>query len=211
MKNAIEGEKRLFTLGPSSSFVHYKNVKQITSLDNDIINSIWQLRPSAPQFITIFNGQREIPRKQLAMGRDYAFSGQVSHAVTWNPLIARVRDILTSIVGVYYNGCLLNFYEGPNEYIGPHSDAENGLVEGQPITVVSFGVPRRFRFTAKHNLNKESIVAQKEVIIEHGDIVVMQCDTQKTHKHEVRKPIKKGTPLEDYEGKRVSLTFRVFA
>jgi alkylated DNA repair dioxygenase AlkB len=212
-----EGEEPLpkgtvLLLGPCSSATHYKHVEQILRLDNDIVVSLWELRPSAPQFITIFNEQKEIPRKQLAMGRDYAFSGQVSRAVPWHPLVSAVRDFLNATLGVSYNGCLLNFYKGHTEYIGAHSDDEKGLAKGQPIAVVSFGVPRRFRFTAKsYHPDKDIMAAEKEIVIKHGDIVVMHGDIQQTHKHEVRKPLKKGTPVSEYDGKRVSLTFRVFA
>jgi hypothetical protein len=34
--------------------------------------------------------------------------------------------------------------------------------------------------------------------------------TQETHKHEVKKPFKKGILAAEHDGKQVSLTFRVF-
>jgi hypothetical protein len=105
--NSLKGTRQY---APPSSAIHYKQVEQILRLDNDVVMSLWRVRPSTPQFITIFNEHKEIPRKQLAMGCDYAFSGRVSRAVPWHPLIAQARDFLNAILGVCYNGCLLNFY-----------------------------------------------------------------------------------------------------
>ena len=205
-------------LASRSSFRLLKAVPEILALEKNWVETMWALRPDAPQYIKIRHEEKKIPRKQLAMGRDYQFSGQIAEAVEWHPLVASVRDYLNEtfadlLKGRRLNGCLINFYEGPQEYLGPHSDNEKELVGGAPIFTVSFGVSRRFRFKAKEKEMKKALDAKEkmekevQVVLEHGDVMIMEGETQKTHKHELRKPVKKG----DYLGKRVSLTFRVFA
>lgn len=190
-----------------------KNCSDIGSQD-EIIDTLWRLRPENPQYILIHGKRVEIPRRQLAMGRSYTFSGQTSEAIDWLPFVARIRDKISVTTGARFNGALLNFYSGPSQWIGPHSDSEHDLVPGEPVAVVSFGVPRRFRLTPREMTSKCERPSQDrclEVLLSHGDVIVMGGSTQQTHKHEVRKPTKRGTSASDYAGKRVSMTFRVFA
>lgn len=202
---------RTITLGPTSEVDHYRSYWKLLTLNPDFVSALWGLRPSAPQHVKIYDNLTEIPRRQLAMGNDYSFSGQTSRAVEWHPLILSVRDVLSELTGASFNGALLNFYEGPSEHIGPHSDDERSLLAGAPIAVASFGVPRRFRFTAKKGIcSGEATAAQAEIIVSNGDIVVMRGDTQKTHKHEVRKPLKRSSTAEAYHGRRLSITMRAF-
>ena len=111
------------------------------------------------------------------------------------------------ITGAPFNGALLNFYEGQHEYIGKHSDDVRQLVPGMPIAIVSFGQPRRFRFSP---CSKAGGITE-EVLLQDGDLLVMAGDTQQTHKHEVRRPTSRGTPPMVRNGRRVSVTLRVFA
>src|SRR5207248_8223795 len=51
-------------------------------------------------------------------------------------------DVCSSDLGV-----LLNWYEGPGHYIGPHHDSVKLMIDGAPIVTVSFGETRIFRLT----------------------------------------------------------------
>ena len=175
-----------------------------------ILEDLWLLRPTEPQYIVVFGKQKMLPRRQLAMGCDYRFAGQTATAVHWHPIVERIKDDINSILDLHLNGALIHFNSGPMEYIGPHSDDERGLDPTSPIVVVCFGAPRRFRFTAKPASKSElALVAETEAVMKHGDAILMGGTTQKTHKHEVRKASRKN-PESQFEGKRVSLTFRKF-
>jgi hypothetical protein len=42
------------------------------------------------------------------------------------------------------NGLLLNWYDGPGHYIGPHNDKTGDLIPDAPIVTISFGETRKF-------------------------------------------------------------------
>ena len=83
---------------------------------------LWRLRPKEPQWIKLFGRWTQIPRRQLAMGRDYTFAGQTAAAEAWDHEVVKILEHVTRDFGVDVNGCLINFYDGAKDYIGssPH-------------------------------------------------------------------------------------------
>ena len=79
-----------------------------------------------------------------------------------------------------------------------HSDDEKELAPGSAIASVSFGASRKFAF--KHKRTQE----KREMLLQHGQLIVMRGNTQRHWLHAVMKSTKVNEP-------RVSLTFRVMA
>ena len=192
-------KKSIFPLGLDSSMTLYFGLFAGSLTFDDI----WRLRPQEKQYIKLYGKSCAIPRKQLSMGKDYKFSGQTAFAQPWHPqisaLLQRTNQLLTSEL----NGCLINFYKGGEEYIGPHSDSEKGIVKGAPIVTISFGASRVFRVTRRKNVGVDHILRQ-DVILCNGDCLVMEGRMQQTHKHEILKA------KDVRDSRRISVTFRQF-
>ena len=175
-------------------------------LDDDVVvpafEDVWSLRPAEPQHVVLYGKQLEIPRRQLAFGRSYTFSGQTSTAHLAPQWLDAVKDGVEKTTGAGFNGILMNFYEG-DDYIGPHSDDEKQLVRGHPICTLSLGGARRFVLAEKQDKKKfEFVLNDRDVLMMHG-----KC--QREFKHHVKKPLKKDAG--SFRQRRVSITFRKFA
>jgi len=95
-----------------------------------------------------------------------------------------------------YNGILVNRYKDGTDYIGAHSDNENGLSKSSGVISVSYGATRKFRI---RDIHTKKIV--KDIPTEEYSIMQMCGDFQKEFTHEV--PIEKKIKEE-----RISFTFR---
>jgi alkylated DNA repair dioxygenase AlkB len=100
---------------------------------------------------------------------------------------------------IQMHGLLLNWYDGPGHYIGPHHDSTRDMVPGTPIITISFGETRVFRLTRGKGDKKED----RDFPAEHGAVFVMPFDTNLAWKHSVPKSAR-------YRDRRISVTLRAF-
>jgi alkylated DNA repair dioxygenase AlkB len=153
----------------------------------------WDLHPEVRPTIFLHGRSIAIPRYQQAYGADYHFSGQTSRAMPvpelWQPLLDWTRQAVHPAL----NGLLLNWYDGPAHYIGPHRDSVKRMVAGAPIVTVSFGETRTFRLS--NELEKRDFPA------ENGSVFVLPQATNAAWKHAVPKSAR-------YKGRRISVTVR---
>ncbi|MBX2803933.1 MAG: alpha-ketoglutarate-dependent dioxygenase AlkB [Myxococcales bacterium] len=163
----------------------------------DAFDRWWSLRPTTMDRLTLYGRSVALPRWQRAYGRDYHFSGQTSRAhpvpEVLEPGLAWARSIEPRV-----NGLLLNWYDAAEaHYIGPHRDSRAGLVEGAPILTLSLGAQRTFRLRPYKGTGKV------DVVVGHGDVVVIPWQTNLTYTHEV-------PHFARDRGRRISLTARAF-
>ncbi|VEJ20312.1 alpha-ketoglutarate-dependent dioxygenase AlkB family protein [Neisseria animaloris] len=129
----------------------------------------------------------------------YTYSGITRRALPWTAALAAVKQVVESRLARYnptlFNSCLLNLYSDGLEGMSWHSDDEPELGRQPVIASVSFGVPRKFAF--KHKRTKE----KREMMLQHGQLIVMRGDTQNHWLHAVMKSTR-------ISGPRISLTFR---
>ena len=126
---------------------------------------------------------------------DYRYSGVNHQARIWTPPLRALRDRVDTLVGVHFNSCLLNRYEDGNQGMAWHSDDEACLGKDTVIASVSFGATRKFAF--KHKQTQE----KRELMLQHGQLIVMRGSTQSHWRHAIMKSSKIHTP-------RINLTFR---
>ena len=158
-------------------------------------DEVWNLHPAVRNTIHMPGGPVQIPRWQQAFGADYHFSGQTSSAAPVPPVLEPLRDWARAAIFAQLNGLLLNWYDGPGHYIGPHHDSTRDMVPGAPIVTMSFGEARKFRLqkgTTKHDF-----------LATPGTVFVLPFDTNRVWKHSVPKSAK-------YRGRRISVTMRAF-
>lgn len=155
----------------------------------------WALHPESKPTIFLHGRRVTIPRWQQAYGADYHFSGQVSRALPLPELLRPLLDWSRRVIHPLLNGLLLNWYEGPGHYIGPHRDSVVNMVAGAPIVTLSFGETRRFRLSQG--------TEKRDFPAENGSVFVLPQATNAEWKHSVPKSTK-------YTGRRISVTVRGF-
>ena len=115
--------------------------------DSSTFEAAWTAHPTEKHEILMHGRPVETPRWQQAYGADYHYTGRVNRALPVPPVIEPLMAWVQSQVDPRINGALLNWYEGPGHYIGPHHDSVKHMVVGAPIVTVSFGETRTFRLT----------------------------------------------------------------
>ncbi|XP_046363603.2 DNA oxidative demethylase ALKBH2-like [Haliotis rufescens] len=156
--------------------------------------------------VQIFGKWHDIPRKQVAhgdSGLSYSFSGNTVHARPWLPLLASIRDTISSVTGKEFNFVLINRYKDGCDHIGEHKDDEKDLVRGHPIASLSLGQPRDFVFKHQDARGKNASRKIKPVQIElqHGCLLMMNHPTNSFWYHSLPQRKK-------LTGVRINMTFR---
>lgn len=160
---------------------------------------VWHLHPDTRPVILMVGKPVEIPRWQQAYGADYHFSGQTSTALPVPAVLLPLLDWSRRAVDPRLNGLLLNWYDGPGHYIGPHHDSTVGMCPGGPIVTLSFGEERTFRLTRSAGPDKVT----RDFSAVNGTAFVIPSGTNRVWKHAVPKSAR-------YSGRRVSVTVRAF-
>lgn len=148
-------------------------------------------------------GKRIITARQTAWYGDkpfaYTYSGITRRALPWHPALSAIKETVERHIRPYspavFNTCLLNLYSDGRESMAWHSDDERELGRQAVIASVSFGATRKFAFKHKHTQEK------REMMLQHGQLIVMRGETQTYWRHAVMKSAAVHEP-------RISLTFR---
>jgi alkylated DNA repair dioxygenase AlkB len=187
-----------YALGDGSAFYCGRLPEELL-WDDDTFEEVWGLHPTTKPRIRMVNKEVEIPRWQQAYGADYQFSGQTSRALPVPPVLRPLRDWSRQAVDPRLNGLLLNWYEGPGHYIGPHYDSTRGMAAGAPIVTVSFGEARVFR------LSRGSGDARcvRNFPAPTGTVFILTRETNEAWKHAVPRSAR-------HWGRRISVTLRAF-
>ncbi len=120
-----------------------------------------------------------------------AYSGKIMSPVPFAGCVARVRDAIEAATGVYYDCCLINWYQDGECACKFHSDPDHGKVWARDTVVVSVGETRRFNLRAIPD-SSVSTVLDKDQEQEHhsfhlydGDVFYMFGDCQDAYQHAV--------------------------
>jgi alkylated DNA repair dioxygenase AlkB len=167
--------------------------------DEATFAAAWALHPVEKHQILMHGRLVETPRWQQAYGADYHYTGRVNKALPVPPLIEPLMHWVKTNFDARLNGTLLNWYEGPGHYIGPHHDSIEQMVEGAPIVTVSFGETRTFRLTRGRGEDARTL----DFPASDGTVFVVPYTTNLAWKHGVPKSAR-------YRGRRISVTFRAF-
>jgi alkylated DNA repair dioxygenase AlkB len=162
-------------------------------------DAAWAAHPPDKHEILMHGRLVETPRWQQAYGADYHYTGRVNQALPVPPFLEPLTDWARAQIDSRLNGALLNWYEGPGHYIGPHHDSVRHMIVGAPIVTISFGETRMFRLTTGKGIDAQVV----DFPAADGTIVVMPYDTNRAWKHGVPKSAR-------YTGRRISVTLRAF-
>ncbi|MEL6344348.1 MAG: alpha-ketoglutarate-dependent dioxygenase AlkB [Myxococcota bacterium] len=138
-----------------------------------------------------------LPRLTANYGEEsYDYSGLTFSPRPWTPRLSALRQVAIAHSGRPMNALILQLYRNGADRVGWHAD-DNPRQMAPPIIVsMSFGATRAMQFRAQHQHT-----ARLDLILESGDLLLMQGDLQETHHHRI--PSARGSI-----GERINLTFR---
>jgi len=130
-------------------------------------------------------------------GKPYSYSNITMQPNPWNSLLQKLKTEIEKVSDTIFTTVLLNQYRDGKDSNGWHADNEKELGTNPVIASLSFGAERTFQL--KHNLDKD---LKKNIILQHGSLLLMKGTTQHFWKHQIPKTAKPIDP-------RINLTFRV--
>lgn len=183
---------------PDSEIIYFPNF--FDKIDADSIyeellkNTFWQ-----QDKITVYGKTHLQPRLTSLYGNEgkpYSYSNIKMQPHNWTILLQKIKFHVEEIANVNFTTVLLNQYRNGNDSNGWHADDEKELGINSVIASVSFGAERIFQL--KHNTDKS---LKKNIVLEHGSLLLMKGTTQHFWKHQIPKTAK-------LVGCRINLTFR---
>ncbi|MFJ7142460.1 alpha-ketoglutarate-dependent dioxygenase AlkB family protein [Pseudomonas protegens] len=139
--------------------------------------------------------ERMRARKTASFGAPYDYSQITYPAVPMPEALEQLCAPIEQLLGFRPNNCLLNFYPDGQSSMGFHSDANEQLVEGTGVVIVSLGHPRSMVFRHKET------GATFDYSLASGSLLHMSDELQKQWLHAI--------PKAADAGERISLSFRL--
>jgi len=166
--------------------------------DQQLFQLLEKETPWAEEDVVIFGKAYKQPRLIAWYGEHaYSYSGSQLQPKPWTETLLMIKKMVEERTGKTFNSVLVNYYRNNRDSMGFHSDDEEELGPQPVIVSLSLGVIRRF--VLKHRFRKD--VADVQILLESGRLLLMQGDTQANWKHGVPKETKPSGP-------RINLTFR---
>ena len=150
--------------------------------------------------IRVFGKIHQQPRLTALYGnkdKTYSYSNIKMSPNPWIPILEKIKLEIEKVCPTEFTTVLLNYYRDGKDSNGWHADDEKELGINPIIASMSFGVTRNFQL--KHNSNTG---IKKNILLEHGSLLIMKGTTQHYWKHQIPKTAK-------LIGPRINLTFRI--
>jgi alkylated DNA repair dioxygenase AlkB len=129
----------------------------------------------------------------------YRHSGIDRVAEPWpGDMLDDARRLAEELAQTRFDSCVLNLYRDGTEGMAWHSDSEAAHGRHTTIASLSLGATRKFAFLHKRTRER------RDMMLRHGQFIVMRGETQRHWLHAVAKTTTACSP-------RISLTFRRFA
>ncbi len=184
---------------PNANITYYSSFfspKESSEYFQILLNEIeWQ-----EDDIKVFGKTYKQPRLTALYGMNnasYRYSGITMFPKPFNFILKEIKTKIEEITEIKFTTVLLNFYRDGSDSNGWHSDDEKELGENPVIVSISLGAERTFRL--RHKKDKTQ---KKNLILQHGSLLIMKGETQHHWQHCIPKSKKDIKP-------RINLTFRV--
>lgn len=184
---------------PDAEIIYYPqfyNTKQANIIFTELAKDIpWQ-----QDEIRVYGKIHPQPRLTALFGNEgkpYSYSNITMQPHPWNSILQKLKTEIEKVSETIFTTVLLNKYRNGKDSNGWHADNEKELGTNPVIASLSFGAERTFQL--KHNLDKD---LKKNIILQHGSLLLMKGTTQHFWKHQIPKTAKPIDP-------RINLTFRV--
>lgn len=148
--------------------------------------------------LLIFGKWCKVPRLMCWYGDAeavYRYSSVEHRPLPWTSELSAVKANIETFCGCAFNSVLANLYRDGRDSMGYHADNEKELGINPVIASLSFGDARLFRLY--HKKRRENL----DIILEHGDLLVMAGELQHHWVHALPK-------TRQAKNSRINLTFR---
>ena len=184
---------------PDSSIVYYPEFFSVDE-SNHYFKTLLETISWRQDNITVFGKTYKQPRLTALYANNkepYSYSNITMTPHAFTKELFDIKTKVETVINTHFTTCLLNLYRNGQDSNGWHADNEKELGNNPTIASVSFGAERLFKL--KHKRDKS---LKKDLILEHGSLLLMKDKTQHHWLHQIPKTKK-------VVGKRINLTFRV--
>ena len=136
-------------------------------------------------------------RRTASFGVPYNYAQMTYPAVPMHEALVPVVERLDQKLGVRFNNCLLNFYQGERSKMGFHSDDTTDLQPETGVAIVSVGHARKITFRSKIDPT-----VQQAVELQPGSLLYIDSEIQSRGVQ--------ASKNQKHVGPRISLTWRAF-
>ncbi|MGR9045759.1 MAG: alpha-ketoglutarate-dependent dioxygenase AlkB family protein [Gammaproteobacteria bacterium] len=140
----------------------------------------------------------KVPRLMCWYGEPeacYTYSGIKHEPLPWTETLRSIRRQIEQSCSHPFNSVLANLYRDGRDSMGWHADKEKELGPNPVIASLSLGDERLFCLS--HNKTRQKL----DIVLGHGDLLVMAGTLQHHWRHSVPKTKQRKT-------ERINLTFR---
>lgn len=148
--------------------------------------------------VTVFGKTSPLPREVAWIAESklsYGYSGIHSNPLPWPTFLEPLRRSVEERSKTRFNSVLVNRYRDGRDTVGWHSDNEHELGVEPIIASVSLGATRKFRL--RNITTRET----RDVLLEHGDLIIMLGRCQSEWEHQIPRQLR-------VKEQRLNLTFR---
>ena len=188
MKNRLPFDGELYLV---KGFYQIDDAQQLFA---DLLDKLaWQ-----EEKIFVYGRWVKVPRLMCWYGDEsasYHYSGVNHQPLPWIESLLFARHKIEAHYNCSFNSVMANLYRNGSDSMGCHADDEEELGNNPLIASLSLGEQRLLKF--RHQKSKEIL----DVILNHGDLLLMAGDIQHHWKHELPKTKKQ-------KAERINLTFR---
>jgi len=156
-------------------------------------NLAWQ-----QEKIFLYGRWVKVPRLMCWYGdknAEYRYSGVSHQPIVWTEELLAVKQKIQDFYPCVFNSVMANLYRNGADSMGCHADDEKELGANPIIASLSLGEQRLLKF--RHQQSKQVL----DVILNHGDLLLMAGEIQHYWRHELPKTKK-------LKAERINLTFR---
>ncbi|KAL7572730.1 hypothetical protein ACA910_009000 [Epithemia clementina (nom. ined.)] len=137
----------------------------------------------------------------------------------WTPTVRMLRDLVQGLTGQQINHALIQMYRNGDDYISEHADKTLDVVRGSTIFNLSLGATRTMVLRSKreqgHGVKTAMPREATRVALHHGSLFGLGWNTNQNMTHEIKRDKReerdKTASELDYNGCRISITFRLIA
>lgn len=188
MKNILPADGELYLI---KGFYQEDEAHQLFTLLLDTL--AWQ-----QEQIFLYGRWIKVPRLMCWYGdknAEYQYSGVNHQPLAWTEPLLSVKQKIQSFYPSAFNSVMANLYRNGADSMGCHADDEKELGLNPVIASLSLGESRLLKF--RHQKSKGVL----DVVLSHGDLLLMAGDVQHHWRHELPKTKK-------IKAERINLTFR---
>jgi len=148
--------------------------------------------------IFLYGRWLKVPRLMCWYGdnnAEYRYSGVSHQPIPWTKELMPIKQKIEAFYPCTFNSVMANLYRNGSDSMGCHADDEKELGHNPFIASLSLGEQRLLKF--RHQKSKQVL----DVVLNHGDLLLMAGEIQHYWRHELPKTKKLKT-------ERIYLTFR---